>query len=164
MNLVNHRSSNLLLFQFSPFLSIFLLSMVSAFCADSSAKFAPEFFAFENGVRFGPAKKQVEVLKELGYDSLGSAKPHKLPERLKLHKEGGVPISSLYIGGSIGGKIHPVIAESIRQLKGYDTIIELYVQRGGKNTDEEAVAFVRKLADLAKESGLKVVLYPHAGF
>ena len=141
-----------------------LVSTISAFCADSKAKFAPEFFVFENGVRFGPTQNQIKVLKELGYDSLGSAKPHNLPERLKLHKEAGLPISSLYIGGPIGGKMNPVIAESIRQLKGYDTIIELYVQRGGKNTDEEAVAFVQKVADLAKESGLKVVLYPHAGF
>ena len=141
-----------------------LFSLVSAFCADSKAKFSPEFFVFENGVRFGPTENQIKVLKGLGYDSLGSAKPHNLPERLKLHKEAGLPISSLYIGGPIGGKMNPVIGESIQQLKGYDTIIELYVQRGGKNTDEEAVAFVQKVADLAKESGLKVVLYPHAGF
>ena len=142
----------------------FLFSSFSVLCADSKSKFAPEFFAFENGVRFGPAEKQVSVLKELGYDSLGSAKPHNLSERLKLHKEADVPISSLYIGGPIGGKVNPVIEESIRQLKGYDTMIELYVQRGGKNTDEEAVAFVQKVADLAKASNLKVVLYPHAGF
>jgi sugar phosphate isomerase/epimerase len=144
--------------------STLVLSAIPVFSADSTSKFAPGFFAFENGVRFGSVEKQISVLKELGYDSLGSAKPQNLAERLKLHKEAGVPISSLYIGGPIGGKVNPLIAESIRQLKGYDTIIELYVQRGGKNTDEEAVAFVQEVADLAKASKLKVVLYPHAGF
>ncbi|MEM7013194.1 MAG: TIM barrel protein, partial [Verrucomicrobiota bacterium] len=108
--------------------------------------------------------KQIGVLKELGYDSLGSAKPHNLPARLKLHKDAGVRISSLYIGGPIGQPVNSTVSDAIRQLKGHDAIIELYVQRGGKNTDEEAVAFVREAADLAKESGLKVVLYPHAGF
>ena len=137
--------------------------------ANPSKPFAPKFFAFENGVRFGSTEEQIEVLKSLGYDSLGSAKPHDLPARLKLHQEAGIPISSLYIGGKIDGTkdlaaINPGIPEAIRQLKGHDTIIELFVQRGGKNTDEEAVAFIQEVADLAQASGLKVVLYPHAGF
>lgn len=145
-----------------------VLALPSAY-GDPAQKFAPEFFAFENGVRFGNTEQQIQALKDLGYDSLGSAKPHNLATRLKLHKEAGLPISSLYIGGKIGGNqsvkdTYPAIAESIRKLKGYETIIELYVQRGGKNTDTEAIAFVQEAADLAKESGLKVVLYPHAGF
>jgi len=146
-----------------------LFSAIPGFSADSPGKFAPEFFVFENGVRFGPTEKQIEVLKELGFDSLGSAKPHHLPARIKLHHEAGLRISSLYIGGKIGGgkdvkTINPAIPESIRQLKGHHTIIELTVQRGPTNTDEAAVAFVREVADLAKEAGLRVVLYPHAGF
>ena len=146
-----------------------LVSTISGFGADAPPKFAPEFFVFENGVRFGPTEKQIEVLKGLGFDSLGSAKPHNLPGRIKLHQASGLRISSLYIGGKIGGgrdvkAINPAIPESIRQLQGQDTIIELTVQRGPENTDAAAVAFVREVADLAKESGLRVVLYPHAGF
>lgn len=148
---------------------LFLLVLFSVVSGFGAEKFAPEFFVFENGVRFGPAEKQIEVLKELGFDSLGSAKPHNLPTRIKLHRETGLRISSLYIGGKIDGSkdaeaINPAIPESIRQLKGQDTIIELTVQRGPTNTDEAAVAFVREVADLAQESGLRVVLYPHAGF
>lgn len=146
-----------------------LLSAVSGFSAESPRRFAPEFFVFENGARFGPTENQIKVLKELGFDSLGSAKPHQLPERIKLHHESGLRISSLYIGGRIGGgrdvhAINPAIPESLRHLKGHDAIIELTVQGGRNNTDAEAVAFVREVADLAKESGLRVVLYPHAGF
>ena len=143
-----------------------LFTVVSGFGA---GKFAPEFFVFENGVRFGPTDNQIKVLKELGFDSLGSAKPHDLAERIKLHHESGLRISSLYIGGKIGGGrdmkiINPAIPASIPLFKGHDTIIELTVQRGPSNTDEDAVKFVREVADLAKESGLRVVLYPHAGF
>jgi len=55
-----------------------LVSTISAFCADSKAKFAPEFFVFENGVRFGPTENQIKVLKELGWNNtdIGNTK-HK---------------------------------------------------------------------------------------
>ncbi len=146
------------------FLTLLLLTL-PAFGAESEPAFAPKFFAFENGVRFGSPQEQIQVLKDLGYDSLGSAKPHQLAARLKLHAEAGLPISSLYIGGKIGApEINPGIAQAIRQLEGSFTTIELFVQRGGQNTDAQAVAFVRAVADLARESGLRVVLYPHAGF
>ncbi len=146
-----------------------LLSAVACFGADASRKFSPEFFVFENGAHFGSTEEQIKALKELGFDSLGSAKPQDLAVRIKLHQESGLRISSLYIGGRIGGgkdvkAINPAIPESIRALQGHDAIIELFAQGGANNTDEEAVAFVREVADLAKESGLRVVLYPHAGF
>ena len=72
------------------------------------------------------------------------------------------------VGGKLkknGHNYEPAISELIRELKGTDTVIELYVQ-GDKNnnTDEEAVNFVREIAGQAKESHLKVVLYPHANF
>ena len=151
-------------------LVLVLLSVSPAYSADSPATFAPEFFAFENGVvRIGATEEQIKVLKKLGYDSLGSAKPHDLPARLRVHQEADLEISSLYLGGKIGANkdvhaINPAIPEAIRQLKGQDTIIELFVQGSQENTDGEAVAFVREVADLAKASGLRVVLYPHAGF
>jgi hypothetical protein len=137
-----------------PLRTLFL-SLLIALPSVSAQKFKPEFFAFENGVRFGQTEQQIQVLKELGDDSLGSAKPGNLAERLVLHKEAGIPISSLYIGGKIGGnqrvvEAYPVILESSQYLKGHGTIIELYLQRGGNNTDEEAVTFAREVAGLAK--------------
>lgn len=146
-------------------LTFFLFSAAPAFSAD----FAPEFFVFENGVQFGDTEERVQFLKELGYGSLGSAKAHDLPARLQLYEDAGLKISSLYIGGKLGGDgtvqtINPAIAEAIQQVKGHGTMIELFVQGGPQNTDEEAVAFVREVADLARAAGLRVVLYPHAGF
>ena len=69
------------------------------------------------------------------------------------------------MGGQNGFQYDPKISELIRELEGTDTVIELFVQ-GNKNnnTDEEAVKFVREIADQAQKSGLKVVLYPHSGF
>ncbi|MEK9984204.1 MAG: TIM barrel protein [Opitutae bacterium] len=129
-------------------------------------------FAFQNGVHFKTTSERVKVLKELGYDGIGSAKltQSDLPllERLKLYEDSGLQLFSFYVGGRLGKNGHSYakeISEAIAQLKGRDTILELYIQ-GSKtsHTDEHAVAFVQEIADQAKDSGLRVVLYPHTGF
>jgi len=129
-------------------------------------------FAFQNGVHFKTVKERIKVLKELDYDGIGSAKLSQsdlpLPQRLKLYDEAGLKLFSFYVGGKLGPKGHSYgkdISQAIKELKGRDTILELFVQGNKKsNTDEQAVAFVREIADQAKESGLRIVLYPHAGF
>ena len=144
-----------------------------AIVASLSAK--PEswpVYAFQNGVHFKTTAERVKALKELGYDGIGSAKLSQsdlpLPQRLKLYDEAGLKLFSFYIGGRLGANGHSYgkeISQAIKQLKGRDTILELFVQGNKKsNTDEQAVAFVREIADQAKESGLRIVLYPHAGF
>ena len=128
-------------------------------------------YAFQNGVHFKTVKERIKVLKELGYDGIGSAKLSQsdlpLPQRLKLYDEAGLKLFSFYVGGKLGTKGHSYskeISRAIKDLKGRDTILELFVHGSKKaNTDEQAVAFVREIADQAKESGLRIVLYPHAG-
>ena len=129
-------------------------------------------FAFQNGVHFKTTSERVKVLKELGYDGIGSAKltQSDLPllERLKHYEDTGLQLFSFYVGGRLGKNGHSYakeISEAIAQLKGRDTILELYIQGSKTNhTDEHAVSFVQEIADQAKDSGLRVVLYPHAGF
>ena len=129
-------------------------------------------FPFQNGVHFKTVKERIKVLKELGYDGIGSAKLSQsdlpLPQRLKLYDEAGLKLFSFYVGGRLGANGHSYgkeISQTIKELKGRHTILELFVQGSKKNnTDEQAVAFVREIADQAKESGLRIVLYPHAGF
>ena len=129
-------------------------------------------FAFQNGVHFKTVKERIKVLKELGYDGIGSAKLSQsdlpLPQRLKLYDEAGLKLFSFYVGGRLGANGHSYgkeISQAIKDLKGRETMLELFVQGSKKsNTDEQAVAFVREIADQAEESGLRIVLYPHAGF
>ncbi len=125
------------------------------------------FFAFQNGVRFSSAEERIRVLQELGYDGMGSANANDLEERLPLYDAAGLSLFSLYLGGRLepnGTPVSATIQNAITQLNGRETMIELYVQGGSANTDEEAVAYVREVADLANASGLKIVLYPHTGF
>jgi len=129
-------------------------------------------FAFQNGVHFKTVMERIKVLKELGYDGIGSAKLSQsdlpLTQRLKLYDEAGLKLFSFYVGGRLGANGHSYdkeISQAIKDLKGRETILELFVQGSKKsNTDEQAVAFVREIADQAEESGLRIVLYPHAGF
>jgi len=129
-------------------------------------------YAFQNGVHFKTVKERIKVLKQLGYHGIGSAKLAQsdipLPQRLKHYDEAELKLFSFYIGGKLtkdGHSYSPEIKEAIKQLKGYDTVLELFIQ-GNKqsNNDDQAVAFVREIADQAKDSGLRVVLYPHANF
>jgi len=150
---------------FSPFL---LLASLTPLFANTETW---PVYAFQNGVHFKSAEERVKVLKELGYDGIGSARVRDalpLPQRLKLYDEAGLKLFSFYVGGRLGPKGHSYgkeISQTIKELKGRDTILELFVQGNKKsNTDEQAVAFVREIADQAKESGLRIVLYPHAGF
>ena len=128
-------------------------------------------YAFQNGVHFKTTEERVKVLKELGYDGIGSAKLSQsnlpIPQRLKLYDDAGLKLFSFYVGGRLGPKGHSYgkeITQAIKDLKGRNTILELYVGGSKKtNTDEQAVAFVREIADQANDSGLRIVLYPHAG-
>ena len=148
---------------------IFLL--ITSFLHLSAKNETWPVYAFQNGVHFKSAEERVKVLKELGYDGIGSARVRDalpLPQRLKLYDEAGLKLFSFYVGGRLGPKGHSYgkeTSQAIKELKGRDTILELFVQGNKKsNTDEQAVAFVREIADQAKESGLRIVLYPHAGF
>ena len=149
--------------------SLFLL--LASFAHLSAKTESWPVFAFQNGVHFKTTAERIKVLKELGYDGIGSAKLSQsdlaLPKRLKLYDEAGLKLFSFYVGGRLGPKGHSYgkeISQAIKDLKGRDTIIELFVHGSKKaNTDEQAVAFVREIADQAKESGLRIVLYPHAG-
>ena len=130
-------------------------------------------FAFQNGVHFGKVQQRIAVLKELGYDGIGSANlgaDLPLPQRLKAYDDAGLKLFSFYVGGRLSGNgtghsYSPAITQALPHLKGRDTFLELYVQGNKRaNTDEQAVAFVQEIADQAKPHGVKVVLYPHTGF
>ena len=128
-------------------------------------------FAFQNGVHFGKVEQRIAVLKELGYDGIGSANlgaDLPLPTRLKAYDKAGLKLYSFYVGGRLEAKGHsynPAILSALPHLEGRDTYLELYLQGNKRNnTDEQAVAFVQEIADKAKAYGVKIVLYPHTGF
>ncbi len=133
----------------------------------------PELFAFDNGV--GRAswtpEQQANTLRELGYGgiSYNYTNPGDLEAWVKTFRKHGLKIYGLYVHTYVDRPVavDPSFKEAIRHLKGADTVIWMTVSTvkdKKRNYDPEAVRNVQMMADLAKEQGLRVALYPHAGF
>ena len=144
--------------------------ILAALCAHAAP---PEFFAFDNGVGRGSwtPEQQAKTLKELGYNgiSYNYTNPADLEVWVKTFREHGLKIYGLYVHtyADRAETVDPAFKEAIRALKGSDTVIWMTVSTvkdKSRSYDDEAVRNVRMMADLAKEHGLRVALYPHAGF
>jgi len=133
------------------------------------------FFAMDTGTKDAnhqTAKAQVEMLKEIGYAGIGYGGLDGLSEMVEELDKNGLKLFSVYTGVWTepgGGKYEPQLKQGIRSLKGRDTVIWLFIQSkeygvSSPDGDPGAVEITREIADLARESGLKVALYPHAGF
>ncbi len=153
--------------------SLFCFLMLMSAPGASAEKAAVwPFFAFDNGVGRGKWTpfKQAETVKSLGYDGIhyNYTNPKDFASKIAGCKSAGVPIKAMYIYSFVnkpGASYDPGIKDVIRMLKGSDTIIWLTLRDGESGLqDKEAVQVVREIAGLAADSGLKVSLYPHAGF
>jgi sugar phosphate isomerase/epimerase len=133
-------------------------------------KLTNPFFAFDNGTgrdRKMPLEEQAELVKRTGYAGLGYTGALKVPEMLKALESRGLKMFSIYVAVRVDGdspSYDAALPEAIRQLKGHGTVIWLTVQGTSPDGEERAVRMVREVADMAAESGLRVVLYPHMGF
>ena len=143
------------------------LSIISALSGAEQPPFSPPLYAFQNGVHPASAKKGILMLKELGYPGIGSVYPKDLAKFKTACNDAGLEIFSIYAGGKVHAGSYQIdehVIEAIHNLKGTKTLVELNVRRGNNPNDEQTIELVREIADKAKDSGLKVVLYPHANF
>lgn len=150
-----------------PVISLLLGLVLSAMPVAGDESFAPALYPFQNGVDSMPAGEAARMVKELGYPGIGSVYPQRLAEFKAACDAAGLRIFSIYVGvrvGADGFRHGPEVAEAIALLKGTGALVELNLQRGRDPTDAMAVALVNEVADMAKDAGLNVVLYPHADF
>ncbi|HNQ91179.1 MAG TPA: sugar phosphate isomerase/epimerase family protein [Verrucomicrobiota bacterium] len=130
------------------------------------------FFAFDNGVGRGvwPPAVQAETVKTLGYEGIhyNYTNPKDFAAKLGACRAAGVPIVAVYFYTHVGktnAPYDPGIKEVIRMLEGTETILWMTLCDGKPGQqDAEAAAVVRDIAAQAAASGLRVSLYPHAGF
>jgi sugar phosphate isomerase/epimerase len=131
------------------------------------------FYAMDTGLG-GPdvptLEKKVQLLKELGYAGIGYTLNHRqLPALLDLLDREGLELWAVYTVPSLEGKPDPDLGESIKRMKGRPTRIELAItSRQHKPSDPAGDApgleLVRRVSDLAADSGPVVSIYPHRGF
>jgi len=132
------------------------------------------FFAFDNGTGGSkvPFDQQAKMLKDLGYDGIAYSGTQRIPEMLAALDGQGLKMLSIYVGVNVSAKrgqspYPPGLKTAIEQLKGRDTQIWLFIKGGNSalaNRDDQAVAVLREIADMAEKSGLCVAIYPHVGF
>ncbi|MCU0796834.1 MAG: sugar phosphate isomerase/epimerase [Akkermansiaceae bacterium] len=129
--------------------------------------FAPKLYAFENGLSSLPPIEGVRLLKQLGYQGVGSVNTTKLAAIQAACNAEDFPLVSIYVGGRVNSENYELeagLTPAIRSLKGSQAIVELFLQKGPQSTDAQAIAMVREVAEQAAAAGLRVVIYPHAYF
>lgn len=151
------------------------LAFVFAFLRPVFAATSNRFFAMDNIARGGPDVAPA-MLKELGYDGFGG---RALDEIMPLAVTArGLAFFNGYLGLTLD-PAQPAPNEKLRHwlevMRGQDTVLWLALNKvmradgtayaiSSAEADAFAVGQVRAIADAAKASGVRVALYPHAGF
>ena len=135
------------------------------------------FFAFNNCVKdekYDTPKEQVRMLKELGYDGMEKNGLDGFNEvQAELDRQ-GLKMYTVYVNVNLdAGTPHydQRLPEVIRSLKGRGTMLWLNITSRDKTFapstregDAVATTLIREIADMAHESGIRVMLYPHVWF
>jgi len=133
------------------------------------------FFAMDTATKddkHKTAKEQVEMVEELGYAGIGGRADKELSEMLKELDKNGLRMFAVYLGSNIDAdqpSYGSELKEAIEVLKGSNSILWLFVQSkkfkpSQSEGDERAVEVIREISDMAAEAGVRIALYPHAGF
>ena len=125
--------------------------------ANTSPKFEPQLYAFQNGLGFGSATEEAKFLKQNGYAGVcqvfdqGAA----LAERIAAYEQLNLRVGSVYLNVNDT----PIPESTIKPIANRDAILELTIQKMSPKT----VAAVRQTARMAEELNIRVALYPHHG-
>ncbi len=133
------------------------------------------FFAMDTGTKddaHQSIEAQADMLAELGYAGYGSTDFATLPDVLAALDAKGLNLFTIYTGAKIGPdgySYDPALKEGVKLLKGRNTMLWVYIQSDAFKPsdsagDEQAVALLKEITDIAAESGVSVALYPHTWF
>ena len=136
---------------------IIVLLLGASVARAQDGAFAPKFYAFQNGLKFGSDADEAKVLKELGYDGMSQAKHtgEKLAEQVAAYKKVGLKVLSTYL--NVNDK--PITEAQVKPLANSGAMIELTIRKITPKTVEA----VRETAAMAAKLKIRVALYPHAG-
>jgi sugar phosphate isomerase/epimerase len=150
------------------------LTLLAAACltdARAQEPKPPPLFAFcmdTHEARKRTLAQQAEMLKELGYAGAGHLWLDQVDERIRTLDETGLKLFQIYVRVDVSARAKqgydPRLKDVLPLLKGRGVQLALLLQ-GRKPADPEgeprALELVREIADLAREAGARVVLYPH---
>jgi len=153
-----------------------VISIASVSVARDKSTTAFDMFAFDNYMmkgKYTETQVRVETLKELGYEGMSYHGTKDIMKTIEIFENAGLKLFITYLGVNIDATIaakqyDPNLKDAIKQLKGTDIMIWLYLtSKKHKHVSEQgdgaAVRIIRDIADAAHESDLKIVLYAHVG-
>ena len=111
--------------------------------------------------------EQAQMLKELGYDGVGHIWLDKVAERIKSLDDAGLKLYQITMTVDVGPGKTPYDArfkDVLNLVKGRHMQFDLLVngmKSSDPSVDPHAVAILREMSDLARESGAQLLLYPH---
>jgi sugar phosphate isomerase/epimerase len=130
------------------------------------------FFAMDTGLR-GPdvptLEDKVKLLHDLGYWGIDYTLNHdELPRLLELLDKYGIELACVYLSPALEDKPDPRLAESVRQMKGRPTRIEMAIRSSRFKPDDpagdkDALHMIHRVSDMAADTGPVVSIYPHTG-
>ena len=97
---------------------LMILAVFPSLTVRGEEAFAPEFYPFENGVKFGSVAEGAKAMKEMGYDGVGSVHANVLESFLKEFDAVGLKVFSIYVGGKVGADSYsysPAVTKAIRR-------------------------------------------------
>jgi sugar phosphate isomerase/epimerase len=135
---------------------------------------ANPFFVFNNGVEdatYDTPAKQVALVKRIGFAGMERNGLDDLAETLAELDRHGLELFTVYLAVNIDpGRpaYDPRLPEAIRSLKGRRTMPWIHVTStagtylpSSRDGDAAAVRVLREVADMAKASGVRIMVYPH---
>lgn len=150
-------------------LCVMLLGLAS-FAAAEGLKDYPFFpFCFDMpDAKNRTLEQQAAMLKELGYEGAGHIWLNKVDERIKTLDAAGLKLYQITMAVNMAEGKPPYDAKQFKDtlalVKGRG--VQFLLSLGGakpsdESLDARAVALLREMSDLAKDSGSQLLLYPH---
>lgn len=139
--------------------------------ADDSVHKAFPFFALcmdTHDEKHRTIEQQNEMLHKLGFDGVAHLWLKGLPERVTSAKKYSLKVTQVYLQVDLAANppFDQGLSDVLPCLKGQGTQLALLIY-GGKPSDsshdEKAVAIIRQIKEIAEQSEVQVVLYPHVG-
>jgi sugar phosphate isomerase/epimerase len=155
---------------------LFLAGGVASLHAIGAEQLSNLFFAMDTGTRDAShqtPEEQASLAREVGFKGVGPIyhSPEELQQWLAAVDKLGLKMVALYVPLRLDN-LEPSLAtvqEVAALLRGRDTMLWVFVtdkkhKAAAADNDETAVKALQQTADLAKQAGLRVALYPHTGF
>ena len=147
----------------------FFYSSVALIAADR-----PTFFAMDTAARLEPAEC-AQVLADLGYAGLGGRPATAKAHAAALKAKGLAYFNGYFVADFLSGQVDlpPELTKAVDDLAGTGGTLWLAVNKvtlplglslGPEYGDTVVVPQLRQLVTYARSKGVKISLYPHAGF